>query len=137
MSAVAMIIASGAGDRTPDALNWANVGPGSAPQNNGARTIAGVNAPITLRAAISSFSSTGGGARTLQIYRNGVSVASVTAAAAAFVEASFSAGDTCYFLASQTTPGSGNNWSGTVTVTNQSDAAAVLDTFPVTVDAGL
>jgi len=132
MGAVVVIqssgIAAGGGDVTPDAVNWGNitVTSGSGIENNSgsAQTLAGIDSPITLRAAWTSSSSnpTKG-----QWIKNGVAV---QAPQLSPVEVTASVGDVLYWqtYAAYTHP-AGNYDTGTVTVTNQSDGAASLDTF--------
>lgn len=107
-------------DVTPTAVNWANIsesttGTGS----NATQTIAAIDAPITLRASWTSSGST----PTLYVYRNGALLASSSTSP---IDFTVSVGQTVNFAVSVPSSGSA---SGTVTVTNQSDAAATLDTF--------
>ena len=118
--------AAGGGDVTPDAINWGDISvtSGSGIETHSAQTLAGIDSPIVLRAAwtSSSASPTKG-----QWIKNGVAV---QAPQLSPVEVTASAGDQ---LAWQTycayTHPSGNYDTGTVTVTNQSDGGASLDTF--------
>lgn len=122
------------GDQSPDAVNWANIGPGDSPQVNADQTISGISGTLTVRATLSS-GSYGADAKTFQVYKNGSSAASVTPANAATVDVSVSHGDTIHYLASKGVPGSGTSWSATATVTIV-ETGETLDTFTVSVDAG-
>ena len=111
-------------DVTPTAVNWANIsesttGTGS----NATQTIAAIDAPITLRASWTSSGST----PTIYVYRNG---ALLTSSSTSPIDFSVTVGQTVNFAVSVPSSGSA---SGTVTVTNQSDAAATLDTFTYSV----
>ena len=118
--------AAGGGDVTPSAINWTDlsVTSGSGIETTIEQTIAGINSPITVRAAWTSTSSTPCYGRWL---KNGVAVQSPQASP---VEVTAISGDKLQWssYAANSHP-SGNYDTGTVTVTNQSDSGASLDTF--------
>lgn len=106
-------------DVTPAAVNWANIGPGTSPQNNANQTISGIDATINLEinadsAGLLKYSKNGGA---FTIIANGGQV-------------SVSNGDTVRWEVSAAAPGT---VSGTITITNESDGSAVLDTFTYSV----
>lgn len=114
------------GDVVPDAINITNISGTDAVQSNSV-TISGINQAITIRAAFSSV----GGLATSMIYlfRNGVIVDSdspITNGGA--IEGAFVAGDVLQFEV-EVSGAPGQSRSGTVTLTNQSDAGTVIDTF--------
>lgn len=118
--------AAGGGDVTPSAINWGDISvtSGDGIESHSAQTLAGINSPITLRAA---WTSTSASPTKGQWIKNGVAV---QAPQLSPVDVIASVGDQ---LAWQTycayTHPTGNYDTGTVTVTNQSDSAATLDTF--------
>lgn len=118
--------AAGGGDVTPSAINWGDitVTSGDGIESNSAQTLAGINSPITLRA---SWTSTSTNPTKGQWVKNGISV---QAPQLSPVEVTASVGDQLYWqtYCAYTHP-SGNYDTGTVTVTNQSDGGATLDTF--------
>ncbi len=120
-------IAAGGGDVTPTAVNWANIiNVGGLRQGvgyNAQQTLAAIVSPIQLKAAWTSTS--GYPARGVWI-KNGTAV-SDPVPTPAYVNASV--GDQLYFWMTVFNDGIGNYDNGTVTVTNESDGAASLDTF--------
>lgn len=120
--------AAGGGDFTPDAVNWGNISvtgtSGYEDNEASAQTLASIDEIITLRAAWTSTSSAPAWG---QWIKNGVAV---QAPAPTPVEVSAGVGDTLYFAVYAAHTGTTGNYdTGTVTVTNQSDSAASLDTF--------
>lgn len=117
--------ASGGGaDVTPTAVNWANISEAtSGSGSNATQTIAAIDTAITLRAEWTVSGST----PTVYVYRNG---ALLTSSSTSPIDFSVSVGQTVSFVI--TVPASGSA-SGTVTVKNQSDGAATLDTFTYSV----
>lgn len=112
----AFINASGANDVTPNAVNWANIGPTSAGSGtNASQTVQGCTIAITL-----SITNSGSG---IVEYRLD-SGSYVTYTAPFSVDAR--TGQTLDWRVSPIAPG---NVTGTVTVKNDSDGAATLDTF--------
>lgn len=111
-----------AGDVTPAAVNWANI---TSPTNvNADQTISSIGVPITLRATVSGAGGTG--AITIGVWVNGSAVAAIPAPSdGSSVEWSVVSGDTVHFACTIF----GGTRTGTVTVTNQSDGGASLDTF--------
>lgn len=107
--------ASSPADVTPNAVNWANIGPGNEPQNNANQTISGIDTTITLEANFTGsgllYYSKNGGAFTFIANGGQVSVANT---------------DTLRWQVANAAPGS---VTGTVTITNESDGSATLDTF--------
>ena len=121
--------ASGPPDFAPDALDIANInetgGTGFQALTN-AVSVSGINQTISVRATISGVS--GAASATLRQYRNGAQVDSVAVANGADTEVTYVAGNTLSFGV-VTTGSSGASKSFTVTLTNQSDGGATLDTF--------
>ena len=110
-------------DVTPNAVNWANISSGTASGVNANQTVNGCGTSITLSVAVSGASPTppvveysldGGGYVT---YSTPFSVDAAT-------------GQTLNFRVTGLTPGTNT---GTVTVTNDSDGSATLDTFTYSV----
>tara|TARA_R100001086_G_scaffold225289_1_gene143544 strand:- start:10086 stop:10466 length:381 start_codon:yes stop_codon:yes gene_type:complete len=121
MTMLAVIAAiGGAGDKTPDAVNWANIGPGNSPQTNANQTISGIDGSITLEVNY-----TGSGAALFYSIASG----SFTPVANGG-QFSVSNDQTVRFQFTRTVTGTS---SGTVTVTNESDSSAPLDTFTYSV----
>ena len=128
---VSPFLAAGGGgsDVTPTALNWGNItitDPSSGIENNSAsaQTIAAIDAQITVQA---DWTSSSGQPAKGRWYKNGAPVGSRTLTPSAVNAA---VGDALYFeLSAFYSATSGNYDNGTVTVTNQSDGAALLDTF--------
>lgn len=111
--------ASSPADVTPDAVNWANIGPGTSPQSNANQTINGIDTTITLEinadsAGLFEYSLNSG---SFTFIANGGQVP-------------VSNGDTLRWRVSPAAPGT---VSGTITITNESDGSAVLDTFTYSV----
>lgn len=102
-------------DVTPDAVDWANIGPGDQPQSNANQTLQNFDGSITLEANYT-------GSGILSYSLNGGSF-TVLGTGGQF---SVSDGDFVRWEASAVAPGT---VSGTVTITNESDGSAVLDTF--------
>lgn len=127
------VIFAGGGDVSPDAVNWANVGPGFSPQVNADQTISGISSSITVRATLSS-GVYGAGAKVFRVYKNGVLYNSITPADAATLDVTVSNGDTVHYEGTKGAPGSGTSWGATVTVTAV-EAGTTLDTFTVDVEA--
>jgi len=132
MGAVVVIQSSGLGtgggsDFTPAAVNWAAItNVGGLRQGvgyNAAQTITAIDNVIQLKAA---WTSTSGTPATGVWIKNGTAVSSPTASPA-YVNASVN--DSLYFWMTTFNDGIGNYDTGTVTVTNESDGAATLDTF--------
>lgn len=118
--------AVGGVDVTPAAVNWGDTVPsdyGIADNIATTQTISAIDTTITIKATLSA----GGKAAWAT---NGVLDAYTTGEAWTAVNS----GDTLYLSVSAipSPPTSGNYVSGTVTVTNESDGAAVLDTFTYT-----
>jgi hypothetical protein len=121
--------AGGGSDFTPSALNWGNISvtdTSTGYENNSAsvQTLAAIDNVITLRAA---WTSTSGNPAKGQWFKNGVAVQSPTLTP---ITVNASVGDQLYFAVyvAYTFP-SGNYDTGTVTVTNDSDGGAAIDTF--------
>lgn len=109
----------GSTDVTPAAVNWANISvtaSGVAAGSNADQTITAINAQITL-----DISWTGTGA-TFTYIKNGMAPVSIVSGD----DVIMNAGDYLHFACQRTTTGTS---SGTVTVTNVTDASTVLDTF--------
>lgn len=104
-------------DDTPASLNWTNVS-GQSPQTSNSQTVTGINVPITLAVNFSP-------AYTGQFAVNG-SYASYTAATSITFTAN---NNTAYTFGFQPT----SDYSGTVTIVNQTDGNTTLDTFTVAV----
>lgn len=121
------------GDATPDALNWANIGPGDSPQANADQTIVGISTSITLRATLTS-GSYDPGIKSFLVYKNGSSAGSVSPEDNATLDVTVNVGDTVHYEATKGSPGSGTAWNATCTVTNL-NTGATLDTFTVNVSA--
>lgn len=133
MSGALLATTGGLRDVVPAAVDWTNIFDISSPGVTNTQTISGISQAISLRAEISGFTSTGTGGRQLIAYVNGVSVGNVTAANGAQINFNVNNGDTVFF---ETTQGGLRGsplptWGGTVTVTNQSNGGATLDTFTV------
>lgn len=111
---------SDGGDKTPDAVNWANIGPGNSPQSNANQTINGIDGAINLEVNY-----TGSGA-TLFYSIDGGGFNPVANGG----QFSVSDGETVRFQFTRTATGTS---SGTVTVTNESDSSTTLDTFTYSV----
>lgn len=113
-------VISGARDVTPDAVNWADIGPGDSPQSNADQTLQNFDGTITLEAnwtgsgAFGGYSLNGGG---YTIIANGGTV-------------DVTDGDTLNWRFTRTVVGTST---GTVTITNESDGSATLDTFTYSV----
>lgn len=115
MTMLAVIAAMGFGDKTPDAVNWANIGPGNEPQNNANQTLQNFDGSINLE-----MNRTGSG---LVYYSlNGGSFTLIADGG----QVSVSDGDTLRWQVANTAPGT---VTGTVTITNESDGSTTLDTF--------
>ena len=120
----------GGGDFTPAAVNWGNI---TVTQTDGAQevnsdqTFTAINEVITIKATWTHTESDSAKQAKLQFYKNGVAVGALGTSPQS---CSFSVNDTCHFgmLAYQNLT-TGVSDSGTVTVTNESDASTVLDTF--------
>jgi hypothetical protein len=103
------------GDKTPDAVNWANIGPGNEPQNNANQTLQNFDGSLDLE-----MNRTGSG---LVYYSlNGGSFTFIADGG----QVSVSDGDTLRWQVANAAPGT---VSGTVTITNESDGSTSLDTF--------
>lgn len=123
-------------DQIPDALNWANIGPGDSPQENADQTISGINTTITIVATLSAGSYDAGG-KGFILLKNGSAASTISGASVAnggFVSTTVVAGDTVRFQATKGAAGSGTSWGATATVT-VTETGATLDTFTVSVDA--
>lgn len=115
MTFLSMHQGKGRPDKTPDAVNWANIGPGTSPQNNANQTLQNFDGSINIEinadsAGLLEYSLNGGA---FTFISNGGQVA-------------VSDGDTLRWQVSPAAPGT---VSGTITITNESDGSAVLDTF--------
>lgn len=125
------VIGVSRGDLTPDAVDWANIGPGNSPQVNADKTMANFTGTLTIRATLSS-GTYEAGTKAFRVYKNGGLVTGITPADAATLDVSVIATDTVHYEATKGT--SGSTWSGTATVkvveTNQQ-----LDTFTISVTA--
>ncbi len=112
---VLLAAAGAAGDKTPDAVNWANIGPGNEPQNNANQTLQNFDGSINLE-----MNRTGSG---LVYYSlNGGSFTFIADGG----QVSVSDGDTLRWQVANAAPGT---VTGTVTITNESDGSTSLDTF--------
>lgn len=126
---LAMAGTGGGSDVTPTAVNWGNITITDAAvgvENNAAsaQTLAGIDAQITVRAA---WTSSSGSPAKGRWYKNGAAVGERVATPC---DVNAALGDALYFeLSARNSPTVGNYDSGTVTVTNQSDGGAGLDTF--------
>lgn len=122
-------ISVGGTDVTPDALDWddiavTNTAVGRETNQASEQTLAGIDAPITLKAAWTSTSSHPAKG---QWIKNGVAVQSISPTP---VSVNAVVGDKLYFaLAANYTFPSGNYDTGTVTVTNTTDSDASIDSF--------
>lgn len=132
MTGVLAAMAGGAVDRSPDAVNWANIGPGNSPQSNATQTMQGFGGTITIRATLSGVTPDTG-AEGFSILRGGVSIDTETVIVnGASVECTVVSGDTINF---QATKGSSTTiWTGTATVTVV-ETGETLDTFTISVTA--
>lgn len=132
MGAVVVIqssgIAAGGGDVTPGAVNWDNIANVGELRRgvgyNAAVTFSAITSPIQLKATWTSTSPN----QALGVFiKNGTGMTSESSSP---VYVNVSNGDMVYFwMTSLITPGVGNYDTGTVTVTNESDGGATLDTF--------
>lgn len=128
MSHLAAVAAIGRGDRTPDAVDWANIS-GNDPAENANQTISGISAGITLRATMGTCSGTSTGGNFVA-FVNGAAAGNVDATTGATLDFSVVAGDTVHFRLTVNGLTTGQTWNcGTVTISNQSDGGATLDTF--------
>lgn len=116
--------AAGAADVTPNAINFtdiSDVGETASAMTN-AVTISGIDVTITLRLTLSVGMSP---SNIVDVFRNGVAVGQGTSGTT--LDVTITNGQTLEYaftnVADLTT------WSGTATLTNLSDANAVLDTF--------
>lgn len=112
-------------DVTPDAIDITNISGTDFVLSN-VVSISGINQSIVLRATCSSAS----GAATGEIaqLRNGAEISSALMTNGSFCEGSFVNGDTLRFAVEVSgSPGQGRTC--TVTLSNQSDGGAVIDTF--------
>lgn len=133
MAVVAFIrsgLGVGGGDVTPTAVNWnniTNVGNlhlGIGHNLASAQTLAAIDSPVQLKAAWTSTSAL----EAVGVWIKNGTAAGVPTATPAFVNASV--GDVLYFwMTTAIVEDQGNFDTGTVTVTNESDSAATLDTF--------
>jgi hypothetical protein len=116
---LAFLATLGNQDVTPNAVNWANVS-GASPQANANQTVDGCSRSITISASAS-------GGNTSLYYR-------IASGSYVFYSAPFSinalAGQALNWRVNCVVPGSA---AGTVTVTNDSDGSATLDTFTYSV----
>jgi hypothetical protein len=111
-------VGGGGSDVTPDAINFNNIVAFASFGTTNTVTISGIDAPITLRATW-----TASGTPILGYwYVNGALVSIGTSPR----DVTVTNGATVYFRAYMTDEGAST---GTVTVTNQSDGGATLDTF--------
>lgn len=117
-------------DYTPDAVNWGNIS-GDTPASNADQTITGVNQTLNLRATCGTASGSATG--TLRAYVNGANTASVTISTGAQVNFTATVNDLVHFACTASGSPGDTRSAGTVTVTNQSDGGATLDTFTATV----
>lgn len=127
-------IAAAVGDRAPDAVNWANIGPGTSPQSNADQTLQNFDGTLTLRATITSYVSSGGNSGTLFVFKNGGSSGSVSMAENATLDIAVASTNTIHYQVQKGTAGSGTNVTCTVTV-KVVETNAQLDTFTVDVSA--
>lgn len=111
----------GGSDQTPAAVNWANIS-GSVFASNASQTISGINVPIVLRATISGAV----GAGSPRVLSNSLNSNTCDLDNGAFFDVTITNGQSIAFSAL-----ADGARSCTVTITNQSDAGAVLDTFTV------
>ena len=133
MGSITIIKASGLGsggsDVTPSALDWDDITTtqiylGLGDNSGSEQTLAAIDAVIQIKAAWTSTSSSP--AKGVWV-KNGAEVGDYVSTPA-YVNATV--GDKLYFLMrSRNVFGEGNYDTGTVTVTNESDGAATLDTF--------
>lgn len=118
MSLLLAAVGGEGSDVTPDAVNWANIGPGNEPQNNANQTFTGIDTTISIETFYTSgllYYSLNGGAFTFIGNGGGVDVVN---------------NDTLRFQMSNAAPGT---VTGTVTVRNGSDGDVDLDTFTYSV----
>lgn len=126
---LAMAGTGGGADVTPTAVNWGNItitDTATGVENNlgSVQTLAAIDAQISVKAAWTSTSSSPAKGRW---YKNG-SASGERSVTPNTVNAAL--GDTLYFeLSARNSASAGNYDSGTVTVTNESDGGAGLDTF--------
>ncbi len=113
--------ATTATDVTPNSVNWGNIGPGFSPQVNSNQTISGINTTITLEVNYT-------GSSVFMYYRINSGSYTLISSGGQFT---VSNGQTVNFQAITTNP---TTVSGTVTITNESDGGASLDTFTYNVD---
>lgn len=117
---LSLLAALGNSDTTPNAVNWGNIGPVATSGTNANQTITGCDRSITLSA-----SGVGVGV-TLQYSLAGGAFATYSAPFS--VDAA--AGQTLRWQVAAILPGT---QTGTITVTNDSDGGATLDTFTYSV----
>ena len=124
-----------ANDLVPDAVDWANVGPGNSPQSAASQAMQGFTGTLTLRATLSA-GTYGAGIKTFQLWKNGVSAGSLSGASVvdgATLNISISPGDTVYPYATKgSTPGT--SWDATVTMSIV-ETSSNIDTYTVNVTA--
>lgn len=119
-------------DETPDAVDWADIAllttAASGASSNSSNTIQSFEVDqITLRATVSSAI---GASATLSILVNGTEVGSITGVSQTTQDFNVADGDTVAFELSA----SADLGAVTVTITNQTDEGATLDTFSVSAD---
>jgi hypothetical protein len=108
-------------DVTPAAVNWANIGPGTSPQDNANQTISGIDTTITLEV-----NWTGSGASLSYSIDDGAYTLLANGG-----QFSVSNSQTVKFRFTRVASGTS---SGTATVTNESDGSTSLDTFTYSVN---
>ena len=126
----AFIGVMGKRDVTPAAVNWANIVANDF-GSNADQTISDIDVPITLRATMSSVVLSPLTTAGLHIYVGGVEIDFEAFANGGFVEATVNDGNNVHFVADVSGTLPGDNATCTVTVTNQTDGAATLDTFTI------
>lgn len=106
-------------DKTPNAMNFNNLGPGDTTGNT--VTVTGINVSITIRftETITTGSAT--------VYKNGSSQGTIIGT----LDVSVSNNDTLRVDYADTSQSGTGTFAGTVTVNNQSDGSALLDTISV------
>lgn len=117
----------GGTDATPGAIDFSDIADTGFTASAGTNvvTVTGIDTTITLRLTLSASMT---GTRTVSVYRNGGFVSQGTSGTT--IDVTVTNGQTLqYFF---TNALNNTTWSGTATLSNLSDAGAVLDTFAFT-----
>lgn len=125
-------------DYTPDAIDWANLSNSSNSETVSAgagvyQYFSGINAPITVRVAISSRSGSLEGAA-MDLYKSGSYYATINATNGEYADTTITNGQGLGWIAYGSTSSGTKTGSWTVTVTNVT-TGATLDTFTVNLTA--